>query len=252
MAFSARIARQFVGMGLLEAIDESAVLGRADACDCDRDGISGRPMVVADPADGQPRLGRFGWRAEKVSLAHQVADALDADLGVSSPLLPGQGGAHELSEDDMQRLITYVRLTAPPPRRDLQDVQVRRGEAVFHQLGCVGCHVPSARTGVRHPFVELHDQTIYPYTDLLLHDMGPDLADESGRPEAQEWRTPPLWGVGLLPQVSGELRLLHDGRARSFEEAVLWHGGEASGPKQRYVALSAVDRAALARFLGSL
>jgi CxxC motif-containing protein (DUF1111 family) len=251
MAFSARIARQFVGMGLLEAIAEEDLLGRADPLDCNADGISGRPQLISEPGTGIMRVGRYGWRAEKVSVAHQVADALEADLGVTSPMMPGQEGA-ELGNSDFEKLVRYVSLTAVPPRRDLEDPEVQRGEQLFQQLGCVACHVPEARTGDRHPLVEVQHQTIRPYTDLLLHDLGPGLADDSRGEDAQEWRTPPLWGIGLVETVSGELHLLHDGRARSFPEAVLWHGGEAQGPRDRFAALSAADRALVVRFLGSL
>ncbi|MFT3927762.1 MAG: di-heme oxidoredictase family protein [Myxococcales bacterium] len=187
LAYSARVARRLVGLGLLEAIDETTLLSRADPQDCDGDGISGRPHLVADPERGVLRVGRFGWRAEKVSVEHQVADALSADLGVSSRVLPGSaqaagaGGAAgaqnvELDDDGLRRLTTYMRLLGVPPQRAADSPTVMRGETVFHEVGCANCHVSALTTGSSHPFIELRGQSIRPYTDLLLHDLGPDLS----------------------------------------------------------------------------
>jgi CxxC motif-containing protein (DUF1111 family) len=248
---SARVARRLVGLGLLEAIAEEDILARADAADCDEDGIAGRAQLVPDPMTGQPRLGRFGWKAEKVSVEHQVADALDADLGVSTSLLPG-GGAPELVDEDLARLTTYMRLLGVPARRDVDAPAVKRGEHLFADLGCASCHVPVARTSDRHPLPELRGQIVFPYSDLLLHDLGEDLADGSGTSQARLWRTPPLWGLGLQQEVSGHTRLLHDGRARNTTEAILWHGGEAAVARARFIALSKADRDALLAFLSSL
>jgi CxxC motif-containing protein (DUF1111 family) len=253
LAPSIRVARQNPGVGLLEAIPEAQILARADEGDCNRDGVTGRARRVADPADGSRMLlGRFGWKAEKVSVAHQVADALQADHGVSNPLFPEPGGSAELEASDFDDLVTYAQLLALPARRNASDPQVQRGEALFTQIGCVRCHAPDATTGSDHPLVELRDQQIHPYTDLLLHDMGEDLADGSGTPEASEWRTPPLWGLGLIETVSGHGRLLHDGRAQSPLEAVLWHGGEAAFARAAVIELGAEDREALLAFLQSL
>lgn len=266
--YSVRVARQLVGMGLLEAIPEETLLARADALDCDEDGISGRPNLIPDPASEVVRIGRFGWKAGKVSVPHQVADALSADMSVTTSLFPeeecgarqagcdaGAGRSPELSDEDLDRLAAYMRMLGVPPRRDTEDPTVQRGETLFAQAGCVSCHVPSVRTGSNHPFVELRDQIIHPYSDLLLHDMGPDLADASDRDHEagpSEWRTPPLWGIGLLEAVNGHTQLLHDGRARSFVEAILWHGGEAAAAKARFMALPKDDRDALVAFLRSL
>ena len=276
--YSVRLPRQLIGMGLLEAIPEAELLARADATDCNRDGISGRPNLVWDPEDGKTHLGRFGWKAAKASVVHQVAEAAMLDIGLTSRVFAradcgsAQAGCgddattRELADADLDRLVTYMRLLAVPPRRDLDRPEVQRGEALFAQLGCVNCHAPTQRTGATHPFVELRDQVIHPYSDLLLHDLGPDLADASeGELVAQpsEWRTPPLWGIGLCDGVGngsgttqfparGPCRYLHDGRARSPLEAVLWHGGEAAPVRARVVALPAADRAALLAFLGSL
>lgn len=253
LAPSIRIARQIPGAGLLEAIDEAAIVVRADPNDCDGDGISGRAQPVSDPrAPDRTRLGRFGWKAEKISVEHQVADALDADMGVSSSVLPAPDGQHELSDDALSDLVTYTRLLGLPAQRNVNDERVKQGEQLFSQIGCVRCHAAEAKTGATHPFVELRAQTIRPYSDLLLHDMGEDLEDGSGTTQASEWRTPPLWGLGLIETVSGEVALLHDGRARSPIEAVLWHGGEAAFARTAVIGLDKENREALLAFLDSL
>jgi CxxC motif-containing protein (DUF1111 family) len=259
--FSARLARKLIGLGLLEAIDERTILARADRLDCNHDGISGRPSYVQDPVSGVLRIGRMGWKAEKVGVAHQVADALSADIGVTTTIIPDAQGKAELSDTDLAKLTTYMRLVGVPPQRNADNPDVQRGDGLFKTVGCSGCHVTDVMTGENHPFAELRSQAIRPFTDLLLHDMGPDLADNSGAPAseeadappaASEWRTPPLWGIGLYQTINGHTHLLHDGRAASVLEAVLWHGGEAENVKQRFMALAAADRQALLAFVGSL
>jgi CxxC motif-containing protein (DUF1111 family) len=259
-AFSARIARKVIGSGLLEAIDERTILARADAKDCNADGISGRPSYAKDPVTGALRIGRFGWKAEKVDVRHQIAEALMDDMGVGTSLFPDAGKV-ELSNDDLSTLVTYMRLVSVPGQRNHGDAQVLAGEQIFKTIGCSNCHATDAVTSENHPFAELRAQAIKPYSDLLLHDMGPDLADDSriapddvptAPPSASEWRTPPLWGTGLLAVINGHTGLLHDGRAANVLEAVLWHGGEADATKQRVIALAATDRAALTAFVSSL
>lgn len=259
--FSARIARKVIGTGLLEAIDERTLLARADMNDCDADGISGRPNYVIDPGTGDLRIGRMGWKAEKVSVAHQVADALEADIGVGTSLIPDSAGNVELSDDQFADLTTYMRLVSVPGQRTPTDPQVVQGEALFKTIGCSSCHVTDVVTGPNHPFRELQNQSIKPFTDLLLHDMGEGLADNSGIAAgtvesdpagASEWRTPPLWGTGLLATVNGHTGLLHDGRAASVLEAVLWHGGEATMVRDRFAALPTADREAVIAFVNSL
>jgi CxxC motif-containing protein (DUF1111 family) len=223
---SIRVARQNPGVGLLEAIPEAQILARADEGDCKLDGVTGRARLVADP--------------------------LQADHGVSTRLFPEPDGSAELDDADFGDLVTYAQLLALPARRDADDPHVQRGQTLFTQIGCVRCHAPDATTGTDHPLVELRDQEIHPYTDLLLHDMGEDLADGSGSAEAREWRTAPLWGLGLIETVSGHGRLLHDGRAQSPLHAVLWHGGEAAFARAAVIELSAEDREALLAFLQSL
>ncbi|HET9956391.1 MAG TPA: di-heme oxidoredictase family protein [Polyangiaceae bacterium] len=259
-AFSARIARKVIGLGLLESVDENTILVRADRTDCNGDGISGRPNLVHDPRTNELRIGRFGWKAEKVSLEHQNAEALHDDMGVGTSIFPDSGKT-ELSNEELDRLVTYMRLVSVPGQRSRDDTQVKAGEQLFRTVGCAHCHVTDLVTGVNHPFAELRGQSIKPYTDLLLHDMGPDLADDSKRPAsddasappaASEWRTPPLWGTGMLAAINGHTGLLHDGRAANILEAILWHGGEGEAARERVKKLSASDREALIRFVMSL
>ncbi|MFM2403317.1 MAG: hypothetical protein RL223_1197 [Pseudomonadota bacterium] len=267
----ARSAPPVHGGGLLEAINPADILRLSQAfARHDPDGISGRPNWVTDPDTGRRVLGRFSLKANEGSLRAQAAAAAFNDMGVTSPLhreqlcLPHQrdcaraphGGdaAHpELSEAQLQSLTTYLQLLAVPARRDVNDPQVLRGEQLFRQARCAACHQESWRTGDSHPLRRLRGQTIHPYTDLLLHDMGPDLA---GRPDGEatagEWRTPPLWGIGLTPRSNHHMVLLHDQRARGLQEAILWHGGEAAAARERFRQMPREDRAALLRFLDSL
>jgi len=259
--FSARVARKLVGLGLLEALPEETILSHADRLDCDNNGISGRPSYVKDPETGVLRIGRMGWKAEKVSVKHQVADALNLDLGVSSPIFMGTDAAPEVSMDELLKLTTYMRLVGVYPQRDALDPVVIQGGRLFRTVGCNNCHVTDAVTGSNHPFAELRNQSFKPYSDLLLHDMGPDLADDSNipyvdaedaPPAASEWRTSPLSSIGFLTTVGANTNLLHDGRAKSVLEAVLWHGGEATKIIDGFKALPTADRDALIKFVQSL
>ena len=276
--FSARLAPSLVGMGLLEAIPEDWVLAEEDPDDADGDGISGRAQRVVDPVTGDLRLGRFGWKAGAFSLEHQVAAALNTDMGVMTAMLPepdcgseqagcGNEDGPELAEEHFDHLVQYVALLGVRARRDLDDAEALRGEEVFDELGCATCHRPEATTSPYHPFAELRSQTIHPYTDLLLHDLGEGMADSLGEGDASgaEWRTTPLWGIGLGPCVTGGVvgpnqaqtcepheSYLHDGRARTLTEAIGWHGGEAAGSRDAFEAADASDQEALLRFLRSL
>lgn len=263
LAVSVRVAQATIGQGFLEAIPEAAILAGADPEDIDGDGISGR---ARRDAEGSP-IGRFGWKGGQPTVDAQNAAALLGDLGLTTSLHPAQncpaaqpscgaapsGGAPEL--DDLRRdaLRAFVIGTSVPARRGADALDVRRGKWLFREVGCAACHVPRWQTGA-HDFPGIAAQAIWPYTDLLLHDMGDGLAD--GRPEGdasgREWRTPPLWGLGLVPVVNGHLRLLHDGRARGVAEAILWHGGEGEAAASKFRALAAPDRAALEAFLMSL
>ncbi len=262
--FSARIAPQLVGMGLLEAIVETDIEALADPDDLNGDGISGRMQLVTDPETGQRRLGRFGWKAAGAKVKHQVAAALNTDIGVMTSVLPNPdcGAAQsdcgpasvELSDEHLEQLTAYISLLGVRARRNLDDPVALQGEALFHSAGCAACHADTLQTSRYHPHAELRDQTIHPYTDLLLHDMGPGLAATLGEGNATgaEWRTAPLWGIGLTAGVSGGEAYLHDGRARNLLEAILWHGGEAASAKQTFSTMSQADQDAIIAFLMSL
>ncbi len=263
-SFSARIAPQLVGTGLLEAIPEAAIAALADPIDSNGDGISGRLQLVADAETGQNRIGRFGWKAGQPRVRHQVAAALNTDMGVMTSVLPvpdcgtsqsncGPSGA-EISDQRLDELTAYISLLGVSARRDLSDPIALQGEALFNSIGCTGCHVDTFQTSPYHPHAELRDQTIHPYTDLLLHDMGPGLASTLGEGNASgaEWRTAPLWNIGLTAGVSFGEGYLHDGRARDLHEAILWHGGEAAASQAAYVGLTQSEKNALIAFLKTL
>jgi CxxC motif-containing protein (DUF1111 family) len=257
--YSIRLTPHLVGLGLLEAIDEQALATLADPEDANQDGISGRMRLVRDPQTGQVRVGRFGYKASQPRLLHQIAGALNSDMGVLTSVFPQADGSRidgetELSDADLDNLYRYIATLGVPARRDLEDETTIRGEALFNAAHCIKCHVPSMTTSPYHPLAELRRQKIQPYTDLLLHDMGPELADSLGEPGATgaEWRTPPLWGIGLTAGVSQGESYLHDGRARTLAEAILWHGGEGTAAHDAFVAMPADDRNALIRFLKSL
>ncbi|WP_319591286.1 di-heme oxidoredictase family protein [uncultured Draconibacterium sp.] len=263
---SPRIAMPVFGLGLLEAIPESDILALADENDSDDDGISGKPNYVWDPANKRIALGRFGWKAGAPSVLVQSAGAYNEDMGITNPIRPvessyGQSnGETELSDSteiDMKVLedVTFYSLTlAVPAARNFDDPTVIKGREVFDKINCTACHAPSFTTGTLDGVPEVSGQIIYPYTDMLLHDMGDGLADN--RPEfnadGKEWKTRPLWGLGLTSVTSGHTTLLHDGRARSITEAILWHDGEAKESKDDFKALSTADREALLEFLNAL
>jgi CxxC motif-containing protein (DUF1111 family) len=262
--FSVRNTPQLVGMGLLEAVPESAIAALADPNDSNGDGISGRMQTVTDPQTGQTRMGRFGWKAGKARVRHQIAGALNADMGVTNSVFPnpdcgsaqtgcGPSGT-ELSDADLDLMVRYISLLGVAARRNLADTQALQGETLFTSIGCTKCHTPTLTTSAFHPNVELRNQTIHPYTDLLLHDMGAGLADNLPEANASgaEWRTPPLWSIGLTAGVSGGEAYLHDGRARTLTEAILWHGGEGEAAKEAFRTASSANRAAILSFLGSL
>lgn len=265
---SPRTANAMVGLGLLEAIDEAALLAFADEADGDGDGISGRANYVWDPKSQTTAFGRFGWKANQAGLEQQVSGAFLGDIGITSPLHPTEncpvvqtacaaavtGGAPEADQETIDQVTYYSRLLAVPARRDFKAADVLRGKRLFSEAGCASCHVPKYVTGELADLPELSHQTIYPFTDMLLHDMGDELADQ--RPDflatGTEWRTPPLWGLGLVRVVNGHTNFLHDGRARDTSEAILWHGGEGKDARDAYRAMSKDERAALIRFVESL
>jgi CxxC motif-containing protein (DUF1111 family) len=262
---SPRLAPQVIGMGLLEAIPEDDIVARADPDDADGDGISGRPNFPWNPRTEQHELGRFGWKANAPTVEAQAAGAFNGDIGITSPLHPDQpctdiqdechaapsGGEPELDESRLGSVTFYTRHLAVPAKRS--GAGVADGEQLFTDFGCAACHTPTFTTAAVDT-AALSEQTIHPFTDLLLHDMGEGLADE--RPDfdasGTEWKTPPLWGIGLIEDVNGERFLLHDGRARTIEEAILWHGGEAEPSMETFRTAAADDRSDLVAFLESL
>lgn len=264
---SPRVAPSVIGLGLLEAVPEETILALADPDDADGDGISGRPNFPWDAIAGNSALGRFGWKANTPSLRQQNARAANGDIGITTSLFPvdnctstqetcGTAAIHqgpEMSDRFLDRLTLYTRVLAVPDRRQALDPAIIEGEALFRAVGCASCHMPTLVTG-DHPVAALAEQRIHPFTDLLLHDMGNGLAD--GRPDfladGREWRTPPLWGIGLVETVNGHTEFLHDGRARNLAEAILWHGGEADAARAAFTAMPRTEREALLAFLASL
>jgi CxxC motif-containing protein (DUF1111 family) len=262
--FSPRISPQLVGMGLLEAIPELDILKLADEKDANGDGISGRARLLIDPESKVMRLGRFGWKAGQASVRHQVAGAFRTDMGVLTSVFPtpdcGSAQANcgastvEFPDADLAEATDYISLLAVRPQRNWAAPEVVKGKALFASTGCANCHAPTFKTSAYALHAELRSQTIHPYTDLLLHDMGTGLADTlpEGTATYQEWRTPPLWGIGFTKDTAGAEAYLHDGRARSLTEAILWHGGEGEAAQKAFTALSEGDKNALLAFLKSL
>lgn len=264
---SPRIANQIIGLGLLEALNENTILQQADPNDNNGDGISGRPNYVYDIATNSTVLGRFGWKANQPNVKQQVASAFGGDMGITSSLFPNEncppgvncddipnGGSPEISEINLDRVALYSSTLRVPARRNFNDQNVLKGKESFEAIGCTSCHTPKLITGNEHPIAALRNQTIRPYTDLLLHDMGAGLADNATDflASGTEWRTPALWGIGLLNTVNKFVFLMHDGRAKTVEEAILWHGGEGESAKDKYKALSLKDRQNLIQFINTL
>lgn len=271
---SPRVAPPMIGLGFLELIAEQDILAQADPDDRDGDGVSGRPNRVWSMAANTPMLGRFGWKAGEPDIRQQTGHAAAGDIGLSSALAPNPSGdctdkqpsclkgangsdpeeGVELTAPMMDLIELYARNLAVPARRDVGDPQVLAGKKAFYDSGCAACHRPKYITPKTEAMPEQSGQLIWPYTDMLLHDMGEGLADNrpEGEASGREWRTAPLWGIGLTGTVSGHTNFLHDGRARNLLEAILWHGGEAEAARNRVAAMSREQRAALIAFLNSL
>lgn len=265
---SPRVAPAVFGSGLLEAIPEQQILERNDPEDVDKDGVSGRPNHVWDPLVSRAVLGRFGWKLNQPDIAHQTAAAFSSEMGMTTSFRPQEicmsvqtacaqaptGGQPEISGEIFDHMVTYQRMLAVPVRRNLDAPEVKRGAELFLESGCESCHRATFKTGNVEDQPWLSGQTIHPFTDMLLHDMGDGLAD--GRADfaasGSEWRTSPLWGLGLLKTVNGHTRLLHDGRARDVSEAILWHGGEGERAREAFRNLPKQDREALLKFIDSL
>lgn len=260
-----RLAPPVFGAGLLENIPEQTILSFADEDDKDKDGISGKPNYVYNAYTKKTELGRFGLKANNPSILVQVAGAYQQDMGVTNYVFPQESDYGQLQDDGdkddpelpdtlLNAVAFYVKSLAVPARRNVLDADIKKGELLFTQINCSGCHKPTIQTGVDVTLPQLSSQRIHPYTDLLLHDMGDALADN--RPDykatGKEWRTTPLWGIGLFQKTNGTPYYLHDGRARSIEEAILWHGGEAENSKNAFMQLSKDDRDRVIKFLNSL
>jgi CxxC motif-containing protein (DUF1111 family) len=273
--FSPRLTPPMIGLGLLEAIDDQSISALADPDDRNQDGISGKLNQVWDAENQKIAIGRFGWKASKKNLAQQNAAALNGDLGISSTISPNPAGdctpkqiacyeqrhgssdihdGLEASQTMTDLLLYFTRYIAVPPRRDIAKPAVLKGKEHFYSAGCTDCHTPKFITSETAAPSHLAGQAIWPYTDLLLHDMGEGLADNRTEylANGSEWRTPPLWGIGLTKTVGGAEFFLHDGRARSLLEAILWHGGEAEKSKQFVKNLTKLERDNLIIFLESL
>jgi CxxC motif-containing protein (DUF1111 family) len=273
---SLRLPPPVFGVGLIEAIPQAAILANVDSLDADLDGISGRPNWVTSPSfvpvtepGGQPGLlvGRFIRKAQVTSIFQQTVTAYHQDMGITSDFLPVENsnplassateGADRVADPEVpaavvNSVVGYLRMLAPPAPGEMTP-QRQRGEVVFDSIRCSACHIPSFQTGPS-PVPAIANKPVVLYSDLLLHDMGPGLADNrpDGSATGQEWRTAPLWGLRLVPQfLNGQVLLLHDGRARTLEDALLAHGGEAQAARDRFAALSAADRTALLDFVGS-
>lgn len=265
---SPRTAPFMIGLGLLEAIPAQAILANADEKDADNDGISGRPNYVWDYEKNKQEIGRFGWKANQPNLKQQVAGAFNGDMGLTSSIFTSDhctdnqgdcqkqinGGNPEISDEILNATTSYSSSLAVPLRRNAQDKEVLRGKQLFTEANCVACHTPKFKTQVFGNYAEYQGITIRPYTDLLLHDLGEGLADdrEDFMATGKEWRTAPLWGIGLVSKVNGHTNFLHDGRARNLSEAILWHGGEAEKSKNQFLQMTKNDRKAMIKFLESL
>ncbi|KAA0968514.1 c-type cytochrome [Aureimonas fodinaquatilis] len=273
--FSPRIANPMIGMGLIEAIHEADILALADPEDADQDGISGKAAIVRDHRTGELALGRFGWKAQNANVRDQSSSALAGDIGISSPDVPRHYGDCTAAQTDcltrpngvqarlgdteapdpvMDLISFYSENLAVPARRDVDNPQVLQGKELFYQAGCTSCHQPKFVTRRDAANKAQSFQLIWPYSDFLLHDMGEDLADGQpvGVANGREWRTPPLWGIGLTETVNNHTFFLHDGRARNLTEAILWHGGEAEAARNNFAQMVRQEREALIRFLESL
>ncbi|RWA77423.1 di-heme oxidoredictase family protein [Mesorhizobium sp.] len=272
---SPRLTPPMIGLGLIEQIASADILSHSDPDDRDGDGISGRPNIVRDELSGAVTLGRFGWKAQAASIRQQTADAFAGDIGISTPEVPKHWGDCTEAQKDCLAMPNGVQerlgtVEAPPPvidlvtfysqnlavpaRRDIGEPDVLAGKRQFYEMGCISCHTPKFVTMRGTPNKAQAFQLIWPYSDFLLHDMGEGLADGQrvGEASGSEWRTPPLWGIGLTATVNGNSFYLHDGRARTLAEAILWHGGEGQKARDRFAGAAAADRDALIKFLESL
>lgn len=268
-ALSTRIAPHLAGLGLLEAIPQAEIMTLADEFDQNNDGISGKIRFVKDRATNTQAIGRFGWKNEQPNISQQSAAAFAGDMGLTTNLFPNtdftdaqkkiypnviQGGYPEVTDFQLKEMVIYLQALSVPAKRNTETKEYLQGQKLFRNIGCNSCHVEKYTTKSGNNIPSLDNQTIFPFTDLLLHDMGEGLADMDAGFNAEfrkEWRTPPLWGIGLIPNVNKHTRLLHDGRARNVEEAILWHGGEAEQANNQFKQLTKKERENLIFFVNN-
>ncbi|MEO9569854.1 MAG: di-heme oxidoredictase family protein [Polaribacter sp.] len=269
---SPRIGQQVIGLGFIDALSEASILANEDVNDLDGDGISGKANYVWNVKENKTTIGKFGWKANQPTLEQQIAGAFNGDMGLTSTLFPDEncpdgldcselyngnntGESVEVTDTQMTRILLYQAAISVPKRRDYKTIDVLEGKQLFNELACAKCHVNNFTTGNDYSLLtQLENVKIRPYSDFLLHDMGDDLADNRADflANGNEWRTQPLWGLGMIETVNGHTFLLHDGRARNIEEAILWHGGEAENAKNNFKNLSKESREQVLKFLNSL
>jgi CxxC motif-containing protein (DUF1111 family) len=268
---SPRVGQQVIGLGFVDALSEESLLANVDENDANGDGISGRANYVWNVSENKTTIGKFGWKANQPSLEQQIAAAFNSDMGLTTTIFPdencpdgvdctelyngiNEGETAEVNDTQFSRIMTYQAAISVPIRRDYQDIDVLKGKNLFNDLACVKCHIDDFTTSDYELLPQISNIDIKPYSDFLLHDMGDDLADNRADflATGNEWRTQPLWGLGMIETVNDHTFLLHDGRARNIEEAILWHGGEATQAKEDFIALTATERQQLLDFLNSL
>lgn len=267
--FSARLAPQLIGLGLLESVDASYLENIAIEQNNSNNGVSGRVHYVTDELTGATVVGRFGWKARQPSVKSQSAHAFSGDMGLTTSLVPSDdltaaqlttlgnipnGGTPEITNDILDAVTFYTQMLSVPMSNATDRTIATTGKQLFTNVGCASCHRTEMKTGSQAVHPRLANVVFHPYTDMLLHDMGDGLADNrsDGEANGREWRTPPLWGIGKIVVVNKKRRLLHDGRAHTIEEAILWHGGEAHASQQLFIRLSKAERALLIAFVESL
>ncbi len=270
--YSPRVGGQTIGFGFVDALTEQQILANADEDDRDGDGISGRANYVWNVRQQKHTIGKFGWKANAPTLEQQIAGALSGDMGISTSIFPEQNcppeqtdcqayvdengfkGKIEMSDEELEQLTDYQATLSVPIRRNARKSNVLKGKALFKKLNCIKCHAVGFKVEQSEAVPQIAGTVFNPYSDFLLHDMGDDLADN--RPDylanGREWRTQPLWGIGMIKAVNGHTNLLHDGRARNVEEAILWHSGEAEQPKKEFMNLSRKERQQVLDFVNSL
>ncbi len=268
---SPRIGQQLIGLGFLDALSEASILANEDINDNDGDGISGKANYAWNVKENKATIGKFGWKSNQPNLEQQISGAFNGDMGLTTSTFPeencpegidcssiangvNEGESVEVTDTQMTRMMTYMSAISVPKRRDYKTYDVLKGKELFNSFECAKCHVTNFTTSNSELLPQISNVTIRPYSDLLLHDMGEKLADNSEDflASGREWRTQPLWGIGMIEYVNSHTFLLHDGRARNIEEAILWHGGEAESPKNNFMNASATERAQVLSFLNSL